>query len=661
MKNIFDKEKDNQAIATMQSLALDSINNAKGGHLGMAIGAAPITYTLYTKQMNINLQNPKWINRDRFVLSAGHGSMSIYSIMNLLGILSIDDLKNHKILFSRTPSHPEIEACDFVDANTGPLGQGIAMAVGMAISQKYLQGLFNKKNFNIFDHYVYVLHGDGCIQEGVASEALQLAGTLQLDRLIVLHDFNNIQIDSQATFVNNIDLIKYYEAMNFKTFVVKNPTVENINKAIQDAKNSHKPTYIQIQTKIATNTKYENTLAGHSNILNPEETIAFKQQKNIETLEPFEYSKNVYEYVQKHWEIKDQNYLLWSKMFEKYKRVYPYEYEKIQLLFNNKIKFDFTNITVKNTNEAIRNYFKKYIFNIENKYWNVIGGSADLSNSTCIHFDKSFQNQGQGIYYGIREFAMTAINNGIYLDSNLRTIDSTFLAFADYAKAAIRLGAIMNIPSIHIYTHDSYQVGGDGPTHQPFDQLPMLRSMANVEVYRPSNAFETHYAFTEAFNDLKHQSVIIGSRQNINLPEMSLIDCKEANVICDFHNFDLNILASGSEVELAMHVSKNLQEKFNIYSRVISVVNLQKLIINNSLCMELKLDQKPIFVIEASSETMWFKLSQYNKVDAWLANSYGYSADGPIVYKEKGFNVENITDRILTYLSIKKENNEKIK
>ncbi|WP_406615472.1 transketolase-like TK C-terminal-containing protein [Mycoplasmopsis hyopharyngis] len=655
---------DKKAIATMRGLAIDSINMAKGGHLGMAIGAAPITYSLYTKILNLNLEQPKWINRDRFVLSAGHGSMSIYSIMNLLGILSIDDLKKHKTFGSKTPSHPEIEN-SFIEASTGPLGQGIAMSVGMAISQKYLANQFNKPNYPIFDHYVYALHGDGCIQEGVSAEALQLAGTLKLDKLIIIHDFNNAQIDTKSEVVNNIDTLKYFEAFNFATFEVKEPTVENIVEAINKAKASKKPSYIKVHTKIAEFTPMENSPKGHNGTLNPEQTITFKKKMNLEELTPFVYDKNVYSFVQESWKQKNEVYKTWKTMFDKYQKDFPQEFKKLQALSENKFQYDFEQVktNIKNDNLAIRDYFEPYIKHIENNYWNVVGGSADLASATKINFSKAITENGQGIHYGIREFAMSAINNGIYLDNNLRTVDSTFLAFADYAKAAIRLGAMMHIPAIHFYTHDSYLIGGDGPTHQPFDQIPMLRATANVRVYRPCNLDEVHYSFTKAFSDLANQSIIVGTRQAVETDKKIVFNNEKGyGQYLQHQDFDVTILASGSEVDLALKIESYLLKHNNIKSQIISVPCLQEFINNDKLIRELKINKKPIFVIEATSDSTWFKLAKYNKLYTHLALTFGYSADGLEVYKRKGFGVKNLALKIVDFLeNIEKSKKYKVK
>ena len=503
-----------KVINSMRAIALDSINKAGQGHIGMAIGAAPITYTLIGEELRFSKQDPKWINRDRFVLSAGHGSMSQYSIQHFLGLLSLNDMKKHKMLNSKTPSHPEIDQFKFVDASTGPLGQGVAMAVGMAISQKYLQNTFNKKDIKLIDHNIFALHGDGCLQEGVALEAIQIAGTLQLDSLILIQDYNNVQIDSLANEVNNINIKAFYKSQKFDVFEVKNPTPENIFEAISKAKKSKKPSFIQIHTKIAYATKMSGKLGGHNGVLSTEDTIEFKNKLGLKNITPFKYDNDVYDYGKKLLSKKESAYQKWKLLENKYSKKYPKEYKTLMDIYKGKFKNNVMKVKFNEKNVATRNYIVNLMEHLESAP-NIIGGSADLAAATKVKFNKDLINGGKNIKYGIREFAMVAINNGIFLHSHIRTIDATFLAFADYAKAAYRLGAIQEIPAIHILTHDSYQVGGDGPTHEPFDQIPMLRAMHGLKVIRPADGFEMRGAFQYALDSKNNQIAIIGCRQPI--------------------------------------------------------------------------------------------------------------------------------------------------
>lgn len=639
--------KDEELISVMRGLAIDSINKAHGGHLGMAIGAAPISYSIVAKNLNISKEDPKWINRDKFILSAGHGSMCLYSIYHLLGLLNINDLKAHKTLYSKTPSHPEIDKFNFVEASTGPLGQGIAMGVGMAISQKYLAQKYNKPNFEIFNHHVYVLHGDGCLQEGVALEAIQLAGTLNLNKLILLHDFNETQIDSKSYEVNNIDFIKFFKSNNFNVFDVKDDSLKNILKAIAKAKRSSKPSYIRIHTHIAKNTPFENKPKGHSGFLDEAQTIEFKKKCNLENFVPFEYDKKYYDFAKTLWNEKDANYNSWLKLFFEYQKTYPVEAKEINELINKSYTFNLSKPQL--SNKATRDYVANLLNELEANPF-IIGGSADLKSSTKVGFNKDLIHGGKNIKYGIREFAMSAINNGIYLASNLRTVDSTFLAFADYAKGAIRLGAMMKIPAIHIYSHDSYQVGGDGPTHQPYDQLTMLRAIENVKVIRPCDESETYLGLQYALNQNTNQIAFITCRQSITSFNVLDKEFKPAYIIKKANDFDLSILASGSEVELAFKVVEELKHK-KIKAQIISVPLLQDLVNDEKLIKQLNISKKPIFALEASSDSMWYQLAKYNRFDCILATTFGESTDGKEIYELKGFNIINIVTKIMKLLN----------
>ena len=575
--------------------------------------------------------------------------MCYYSIMHLLGLLTIEDIKSHKKINSKTPSHPEIDKFKYVDASTGPLGQGIAMGVGMAISQKYLAKRYNKKDFDIIDHYVYVLHGDGCMQEGVALEAISLAGTMQLDKLILIHDFNETQIDSKSYEVNNVDFINYFKANHFSTFDVMSDSFEEINNAIQEAKKSNKPSYIRVHTTIAKNTPYENIPKGHNGYLNENQTIEFKKKCDLNNLIPFNYEKDVYDYCLELMKEKNLKYDNWVNLFFKYKKLFPNEYNELKQLIDNDIHFEFSKEIIKKTNVATRDYCAEILSYLESLPY-IIGGSADLKGSTKIGFNIDLKDGGKNIKYGIREFAMSAINNGIYLASNLRTIDSTFLAFSDYAKGALRLGAIMKIPSIHVYSHDSYQVGGDGPTHQPYDQLTMLRAIDNFRVIRPCDESEVLYAFDYALNQNDKQIAIITARQNLH--SYNMCDNKAAYVIKKCNNFDISLLASGSEVSLAYELANDLINK-NIKAQVISVPILQDLVNDENLIKSLNLDKKPMFVIEAANDYMWYKLSKYNKIASHFASSFGESTSGEEIYKSKGFNTNYLLEKVISFLNDK--------
>ncbi|MCS4537113.1 transketolase [Mycoplasma sp. CSL7475-4] len=643
-------QQDNKLIANMRGLILDAVTNAKSGHSGMAIGSAEIIQTLFSKYLNFTNLEPKWFNRDRFVLSAGHSVLSIYSILHFMGVIDLEDIKKFRTEASITPGHPEHEKLQYLDASTGPLGQGVAMGVGMAIAQKYLANKFNKNEFKMIDHKVYVLTGDGCLQEGVALEALQLAGTMQLDNFILLHDANNVQLDTHTKMVNNIDFEMYFKSMNFNVFSIDS-SVENIENVFEKVKNISGPTYIKINTEIAKFTPAQNNVKGHASIFTDEQNKEIKLKMNLTKTDKFVYENDSYNYAQSFWDQKNQKYNHWNELFKKYEQYYPNEANELKKLIKNDFKYDLKDITFTSNNLSTRDYTLQILNHIENKYWSVIGGSADVSSSTKVKFSKNIDQNGQNILYGVREHAMTAINNGINLSTNLKTLSSTFLAFSDYAKGALRLGAYSKIPAINIYSHDSYLIGTDGPTHQPFEQLAMLRAMQNMLVIRPCDQFELLSAFEYALNQKQQQISIITTRQNIKSYDISFFNhnLKSIRMVKTFVKENnkkwINILASGSEVMLAEKAAQKLVNDYTINVNLYSVPVLQWLVNDEKTIKNFLIDKYPILAIEASSDSMWYRLGKYNKFDAILATNFGESAKGEIVYAKNGFNIENIIEK----------------
>lgn len=633
-------------LATMRAVALDGINNSGAGHIGMALGATEIFYSLIGENLNFSPLNPKWINRDRFVLSAGHGSMGLYALYHLMGLISLDEIKQHKQLNSRTPSHPEIDKLEFIDASTGPLGQGIAMGVGMALAEKRLAEKFNRENFKIIDHFSYVLCGDGDLQEGISFEALAFAGTNQLSKLILVHDFNNIQIDTTATTVNNVDFESFFRSLKFETIILKDNKVETINSALEVARKNDKPTYIQVPTIIAFKTEFADSTKGHHGSLNPKKSYEFKANLGLEHKNPFEYEPKVYQLTSELLNSKNQKYLNWENTFDLYKKKYPPLGQKLENFFKNKEVFDFKNISFSKNNQAIRDYVREIIEKIDKSDLLLLGGSADLGVATKTQFSGE-----KLLNYGIREFAMAGINNGILLYGNFRVISSTFLAFSDYTKPALRLSALMNLSPIYIFSHDSYQVGGDGSTHQPVEQLAMLRSIPNFLVIRPCDEFETVFAFNFAFSSKNQPIAIITTRQSLKSFNKNLEKIEAAYYLEKSEKARINLIASGSEVELAMKLAKKLSE-LDIFANVISAPILQNLLENKELFEKLELKKLPIFALEASNDPLWFKLAKYQKFDGHFANGFGHSAPGDIVYGLKGFNVDFLLKKVLKFLEI---------
>lgn len=640
-----------KTIARLRALALDMINGAGNGHIGMALGATEIFYTLVAKELNfsqIQTGQPKWMNRDRFVLSAGHGSAGIYSVYRFLGLLSDDDIRKHKQFGSKTPSHPEIDKFDYVDASTGPLGQGLAMAVGMAYAAKFVANKFNKTDLQIIDHHVYALCGDGDFQEGVGLESLAFAGTNKLKNLIVIHDYNDVQIDSRSSLVNNVDFAKYFKSIGFKPLILKGNSVAEISKAIAEAKLADSPVYIQVPTIIAYGTAVANKPAGHHGFLNTQQSIEYKVNLGLENTTPFFVESEFLEEGQKIMAQKQENYKKWVAKLETYKQNYPADFVKLEQLISGQINYEIGKINFANSNVATRNYVGQIFANLD-KYDFLVGGSADLVAATRVKLAPE-----KNIVYGIREFAMTAINNGIMLyNKAFRAVSSTFLTFADYAKSAIRMAALMKLPALFVYSHDSYQVGGDGPTHQPVDQVGMLRLVPNLHVIRPCDESEMLAAFQFALAKSEEPSAIITTRQDIKSFNLAPADFQPAYLISEHQNFDISLLASGSEVQLAVEIAQKLYESQGVLANVISVPYLQGLVDNHDLIAKLKINQKPAFAIEATNDSLWYKLARFTRFEAHLAANFGESAPGDVVYEHQGFSVANLVAKIKEFLKKK--------
>ncbi|MGL5357699.1 MAG: transketolase-like TK C-terminal-containing protein [Metamycoplasmataceae bacterium] len=645
---------DKKNINAIRFLGLKAIREAGGGHIGMTISAAPILYTLYTKFMRISPTNGKWINRDRFILSAGHGAMSLYPILHFSGLLSLEEIKKFKKEGSLTPGHPEYEnkLNNFIDASTGPLGQGFAMAVGMAIAQKQLENLAAAPVKDMFDHFTYAVIGDGDLQEGISYESASIAGRLGLNKLIVLHDSNRFQLDSDVSLVFNEDLQKRFESTNWYYQKVSNNPVD-IQNAILNAQQSSKPSFIEVSTIIAESTKFQDSNKGHHGMVDDEMLESFNKyfDSNFEK-KTWIFEKDIYDHfknnVYSRGEIEYQN---WVKKCSIYKNNFRAEFSSIQKIIAN--SFDFSQIfnidNIFQENLSTREYFKKYMEGIDSKIPNILSLNADISSSTNIKTgNNSFVHGGKNVDLGIREFAMAAISNGINLHGGLKVISGTFLVFADYMKSAIRLGAMMKIPNIFLFSHDSYLIGGDGPTHQAYDQLPMLRAIENVHVHRPMNQAELRLALIEAFDSKEITNIIILSRQNIetNLGQSGTTFSHKqtensAYAINDIYKPDFVIAASGSEVALALQIAKQVKNL-----KVVSVPCLDK-------ATELSIDEKnslfeakkALITIEASSDYKWLLFNKKNQINLHIgAFTFGESMDGNDLYSKKGFDAHKIAN-----------------
>lgn len=641
-----------KAIGAIRYIGLKAIQEAKGGHVGMTISAAPITYILFTKFIKINPENGKWINRDRFVLSGGHGSMSLYPIFYFANLLTLDDIKKFKTEDSKTPGHPEYEndIDNFIDASTGPLGQGFAMAVGMAIAQKHISNKLGKYS-DLIDNFTYVICGDGDLQEGITYEASAIAGKYELNKLIVLHDSNKYQLDSSVEKVSIENLKQRFESNNWNYLKCSNDPKE-IEAAIKKAQLSKsKPTFIEVETIIAEGLKSQSSNKGHHGVVSNEDLNEFLKYHDLD-FKNWNIDSKIIEHFQKTIiERGNKEVAKWNKKLVKANQ--NKEFNKLwNILISSKdYQQLFNRIKIKENNLATRVYLKTFLQSIKDFNPFVIATCADLVSSTNVAItNETILENGQSLPIGIREFAMGAIVNGISLYAKgIKAIGGTFLVFSDYIKSAIRLGALMKVPSVYAFTHDSYLVGGDGPTHQPYDQLPMLRAIENLNVYRPADEEELRYFLGAAFNSLTDSSAIILSRQNIKSlnSKMKYSDLEKGiHIVKDCKNPDYIIAASGSEVQLALEISQSIK---NI--RIISIPCLDLATKMSKKEKNKYFKAKKLFLtIEASADYKWFALHLNSQNNEHIgAYTFGKSMDGEILYSQKGFNKQSILKLLKKY------------
>ena len=604
-------KKDILSISTIKMNGISAINKANSGHPGIVLGAATMSHTLFTRHLNFDPKNPKWINRDRFVLSAGHGSALLYSQLRLLNLISEKELKEFRQLGSKTPGHPEFGLTKGVEATTGPLGQGLAMAVGLALAEESL-----KSRFKEIEHYTYAICGDGDLQEGVAMEAMSFAGTQKLSKLIILHDSNDIQLDTPVNKVFKENLQQRMEAINFEYIKVEKNEVEEIDKAISQAKLSDKPTFIEVKTIIGEGASKQGTTAVHGAPLGDDiETV--KQNLNWKE-DGFFIPEEVKEFYQ------DTIFKRGKEKFDNFK-------------ISNELKefLTFKPIDIKielPKNTATRVCSGKVVDYIGKERENWIGGSADLSCSTKIagqDGDFSIENRkGRNILFGVREFAMGAIANGIALHSNFKPFVSTFFIFSDYVKPAIRLSSLMKLPVTYAFTHDSVFVGEDGPTHEPIEQIAMIRSIPGVNFVRPADEKEVIGAYELAYNCLNKPTILAFTRQNISSLENTSKEKVQKGLYKVLSNSsEWTICASGSELSNAIEIGEELG------LNVISISNFQG---------SVDWDIKKAITIEAGST---YGLSRYGVYNFGI-DHFGESGEGSSVYKHFGLDKETLLRKI---------------
>lgn len=648
-----------KVINTIRVLSAEAIEKANSGHPGLPLGAAPAAFTLFNEHLKHNPKNPDWINRDRFILSAGHGSMLLYSLLNLYGYgLKIEDLENFRQFDSLTPGHPEYMHTKGVEASTGPLGQGIAMGVGMAIVEKHLAALFNKDDNKLIDHMTYILCGDGCLQEGISNEASSLAGTLKLNKLVVLYDSNNITIegDTEVAFTENVRA--RYEALGWNTLLVEDGNdIEAISKAISEAKKStDKPTLIEIKTKIGFGaTGKEGTAGAHGAPLGAESLAALRKNLTYEE-EGFNVSQDVLDYMKEKCEELDKYEEDWYKQLEAYKAKYKADYDKLMSFYNGEVSEEVlkacTDIELKY--DASRASSGKVLNKVSHVLENIIGGSADLgpSNKSVMNDEKYFSSEcpeGRNIHFGVREHAMAAICNGILLHGGLRSYAATFLVFSDYMKPSIRLASLMNLPAIYILTHDSIGVGEDGPTHQPIEHLAMLRSIPNINVIRPADSREVIYAWQSALMSKETPTCMILSRQGLKLLDNSSEEALKGGYIVHKEAkdaIDAIIIATGSEVALSIEAAKDLEAKGKSI-RVVSMPSQEIFLNQDKEYIEkiLPSSVKARVSVEALSTMPWGKFVGLEGTAIGI-DRFGSSAPGKVLFEKYGITKEHVEEEV---------------
>ena len=654
---------DIETINSIKVLALDMIDKAGSGHPGIVLGAAPIIYALYKDHLKAIPSNSNWINRDRFVLSAGHGSALLYSLLYHAGYdIDIEELKHFRELNSLTPGHPEYRVTPGVDASTGPLGEGIGMAVGMALAERYLRTISNieKKNSNLIDYYTYCLCGDGDLMEGVSYEALSFASAQNLNKLIILYDCNHVSLDSDTTNTFTEDIEIRFEALNFNILNVKNGNDYNeISKAIKQAKKSNRSTIIICNTTIGKDSLLEGTNKVHGKPLSKEDLNSIKTKYKI-TNESFTVSQEVLNYFQNTINTRvEEAYKKWEEEYISIKESDNIGlHSLINLLERNTFVIDFDDTKFKISdeyNEELRESNHKIMNFISPKNPFFLGGSADLSSSCKTNLDKSsIQSEdnpvGKNIYFGVREHAMGAILNGMAL-SNLKVFGSTFLSFSDYQKPAIRMSALMNLPVTYIFTHDSVYVGPDGPTHEPVEQLTMLRTIPNFITFRPADINEIMGSWEYILKNNCPTALVISKEKRSKNKNTNAKFVKYGAYMIRKEKYHLDgiIIATGSEVEMAMDISKELFT-MGIDTRVVSMPSMELFLKQNPKYEEQLLPKDvPTFVIEAGSSIIWNRFATKPEY-IFGVNRFGMSGKTDEVIRYLKIDKNTILEKIANYL-----------
>lgn len=646
------------SVNAIRFLGVDAIEKSKSGHPGVVMGAAPMAYSLYTKHLRVNPSQPNWINRDRFVLSAGHGSMLLYALLHLSGFedISIDEIKNFRQWGSKTPGHPEYGHTVGVDVTTGPLGQGISMAVGLAQAERFLAAKYNREGYPIFDHYTYVIAGDGDFMEGVSGEASSYAAKQNLDKLIVLYDSNDICLDGETNDAFTESVRARYDAYGWHTILVEDGNnIEAIGLAIEEAKAAGKPSLIEIKTVIGYGAPTKGgTNAVHGAPLGAEEAIATRKALNW-GYAPFEVPQEVYDDFKEN--VADRGeaaYDVWSNLVGEYRQAYPKEAREVDAIIDGtdpvEIKEADFPVYENGFSQATRNSSQDAINAAADVLPNFFGGSADLahSNMTYIKADglqDADHPLNRNIQFGVREFAMAAVLNGMAIHGGLRVYGGTFFVFSDYLKAAVRLSALQGVPVTYVFTHDSIAVGEDGPTHEPIEHLAGLRATPNLVVFRPADARETQAAWHYALTSQNTPTALVLTRQNLDVEAGSSFTSVAKGAYVTYEtdsDFNTILLASGSEVNLAVKAAKELEAQGEKV-RVVSVPSTELFDEQSAAYKEAILPNsvRRRVAIEMAASQPWYK---YVGLDGAVIgiDKFGASAPAAQVIENYGFTVDNV-------------------
>lgn len=650
------------SVNAIRFLGVDAIEKSKSGHPGVVMGAAPMAYSLYTKHLRVSPSQPNWVNRDRFVLSAGHGSMLLYALLHLSGFadVSMEEIKNFRQWGSKTPGHPEYGHTAGVDVTTGPLGQGISMAVGLAQAERFLAAKYNREGYPIFDHYTYVIAGDGDFMEGVSGEASSYAAKQNLDKLIVLYDSNDICLDGETNDAFTENIRARYEAYGWHTSLVEDGTdVNAISLAIEEAKGAGKPSLIEVKTVIGYGAPTKSgTNAVHGAPLGVEETAAARKVLDW-NYAPFEIPEEVYtDFKENVADRGEAAYAAWSNLVGEYRQAYPEEAREVEAIITGQdpveIKEADFPVYENGFSQATRNSSQDAINAAAAVLPNFLGGSADLAHSNMTYIKEDGLQDAdkplnRNIQFGVREFAMGTVLNGMALHGGLRVYGGTFFVFSDYLKAAVRLSALQEVPVTYVFTHDSIAVGEDGPTHEPIEHLAGLRAIPNLTVFRPADARETQAAWHYALTSKNTPTALVLTRQNLAVEAGSSFTsvAKGAYVIYETgSDFDTILLASGSEVNLAVKAAKELEAQGEKV-RVVSVPSTELFDAQSDDYKEAVLPSsvRRRLAIEMAATQPWYK---YVGLDGAVIgiDKFGASAPAAQVIENYGFTVDNIVNSV---------------